>query len=326
MRAIVHHVYGPPGELAVAEAPDPVPGAGQVLVRVHAASVNPADRFGVVGEPLVGRLSFGLRRPRQPIPGRDLAGRIVAVGPGARRLRVGDDVFGEALRAFAELAAVDEGRLAPMPAGATYEQAAAIPLAGTTALQGVRACRLAAGQRLLVNGAAGGVGTFAVQLAREVGAEVTGVCSAANADLVRALGATRAVAYDQEDATAGDVRYDAILDLVGNHPLGRLTGILAPRGTLVLASGGGGRWLGPIGRMLAGTLRSTLGRQRVVPLVARQTLADLEELAGLVAAGRIAPAVERVVELPEVPGAVARLASGHARGKTVVRIGRPADG
>lgn len=326
VQAIVHRAYGPPEGLELRDVPDPVPGDGQVLVRVVAASVNPADRFAVVGEPYIGRLSFGLRRPRQAVPGRDLAGRVEAVGPGVRRLRVGDDVFGEGLRAFAELAAVDEGRLATMPAGATYEQAAALPLAGTTALQGLRAGRVAAGQRVLVNGAAGGIGTFAVQLARELGAEVTGVCSARNADLVRSLGAAHVVAYDEADATAGDVRYDVILDLVGNHPLGRLQRVLAPRGTLVLSSGSGGRWLGPVGRYLAGALRSVVGRQRIAPLVARQTLADLEELARLVAAGRVVPVIERVVGLADVPGALARLATGHAAGKTVVAIGAPPAG
>ena len=239
MKAIVHDRYGPPGVLRYTDVDEPVPSAGEVLVRVQAAAVNARDWHTMRGDPYLARLAFGLRRPRVRILGTDFAGRVEAVGPGVTRFGPGDEVYGEAPAAFAEYVAVPADRLDVKPAGPDFGPAAAIPLAGNTALMGLRdAAAVRAGQRVLINGASGGVGTFAVQLARSFGADVTGVCSTRNAGLVRSLGADHVIDYTIEDFSRGAAHYDVVLDLVGNRTLTDLRRALTPTGTLVLSGGG----------------------------------------------------------------------------------------
>jgi len=321
MKAIVQHGYGsdadPVGSLVFEEVDAPTPGADDVLVRVRAASVNAADWFIAQGRPYLIRAVSGLRTPRIPVAGKALAGVVEAVGPGVTTFAAGDEVYAEAAGgAFAELVSVPSGRVARKPAGLTFEEAAAIPLAGTTALQGLRDVgRLSAGQTLLVNGASGGVGTFAVQIGKALGAEVTGVCSTRNVDLVRSLGADHVLDYTREELSG---RYDVILDLVGNHSLSQLRGALTAHGTAVLSAGQGGRVLGPLGRIARATFLSATVPQRLRPLVATHRVADLDALTAMVDAGALVPSIERTYPLSATADAVRHLGVDHARGKIVV--------
>ncbi|MGY1842024.1 NAD(P)-dependent alcohol dehydrogenase [Modestobacter sp. SYSU DS0875] len=324
MQAITQHTYGSADTLMLQDVDAPVPAAGQVLVRVHAASVNAADWHVMRGDPRIARLVLGLRRPKARIRGRDVAGVVAAVGADVTHVQPGDEVYGEtgtAEGAFAEFACLPAGQVAPKPAGLIFEQAAAMPLAGCTALEGLRDhARLAPGQRVLVNGAAGGVGTFAVQIARAYGAQVTGVCSTRNVDLVRSLGAD-VVDYTVEDVTARPERYDVVLDLVANRRLRDLRSLLTGTGTLLLAGGGvwdGGSLLGPIRLIATGAVVGRLLRQRIVPYTATPTTERLTALAGLAESGAVRPVVDRTYELAEVPEAIRHVETGHARAKTVV--------
>ncbi|MEU4221560.1 NAD(P)-dependent alcohol dehydrogenase [Actinoplanes sp. NPDC026623] len=328
MKAIVQDRYGPPDVLRFEEVDTPVAAGQQVLVRVRAAAVNAYDWHVMRGDPYVARLMdgavFGRRGPRVPIRGRDFAGRVEAVGAGVTRFRPGDEVFGEAPGTFAEFVAVPDDVIEPKPANLTFEQAAALPLAGNTALMAVRdEGRVRPGLRVLVNGAAGGVGTFAVQLAKAFGAHVTGVCSGGNADLVRRLGADDVVDYRLTDFARGAGGYDVVLDLVGNRSLGDLRRTLAPAGTLVLAGGGvfaGGSLLGPVGLIVRGKLTASFTRQRVRILTvvgSRTNLATLRELAE---DARIVPVVERTFALSEAAEAIRHVETGHARGKVTVTV------
>jgi NADPH:quinone reductase-like Zn-dependent oxidoreductase len=272
MTAIVAAGYGPPDRvLAPGRRPRPQPGPGEVLVRVAAVGLDAGVWHHVRGEAYVARLAFGLRRPRQPVPGRDLAGTVEAVGPGVTALSPGDEVYGEAEGSLAEYVAVPAGHLLPRPAGLSATQAAAVPLSANTALMGLRdAGRVQPGQRVLINGAAGGVGTFAVQLGGWLGAEMIGVCGPGNVELVRSLSATEVIDYTRSDLTRGGPRYDVIFDLIGNHPVSALRRALTPAGTLVLSSGGGGRWLGPMGRVLGAVIRSPFPARTCPPAGSRR--------------------------------------------------------
>jgi NADPH:quinone reductase-like Zn-dependent oxidoreductase len=327
VKAIVHDTYGAPAEvLRLRDVPRPTPGDDEVLVRVRAASVNPADWHLIRGVPYIARLQFGLRAPKHTVAGCDLAGQVEEVGRAVTAFRPGDEVFGApALRgfgAFAEYAAVPQDVLAPKPTNLSFEHAAAVPLAALTALQGVRDHgRTQAGQRVLVIGASGGVGTFAVQIATSLGAEVTGVCSTRNVDLVRSLGAVHVIDYTQHDVTRGAQRYDVVLQVAGTASPSDLRRVLTPKGTLLLSSGESrGRWLGPVARMLRATVLSPFVGQRLGSFIATTKAADLEYLRELIEAGAIAPVIDRSYPLAQVPEAIAYLEEGHARGKVVVTV------
>jgi NADPH:quinone reductase-like Zn-dependent oxidoreductase len=325
MRAIVQDVYGDTADvLRLEEVARPVAGAGQVLVRVAAAGVDRGVWHLMAGKPYVARLILGLRAPRKPVPGMALAGTVEAVGAGVTTLQVGDEVYGAGDGTFAEYAVAKAGRLAPRPGNLSPTQAAALPVSATTALQAVRDHgRVRAGQKVLVIGASGGVGSFAVQIATAFGAEVTGVSSGAKADLVRSLGAASVVDYAVGNGLeVGDLRFDVVLDIGGNRPLRQLRRVLAPNGTLVIVGGeGGGRVLG-IGRQLLAAALSPFVRQKLGFFVAMDTTADLVALAGLVEAGQVTPAVDRTFPLAEAPAAVDYLTAGRARGKVVVEVSR----
>lgn len=319
MRAIVQARYGGPEALALADVETPVPADDEVLIRVRAVGVSAGDALVMRGEPRVARLAFGLRRPKQPTIGRDVAGEVAAVGSMVTRFAVGDPVYAESDQGgYAEFVAVQEGFVALRPATVDVVHAAAVPVSGTTALQGMRLAGVTPRQHVLVNGASGGVGGFAVQLAKAMGAEVTGVCRGSKAEHVRALGADHVVDHTAEDFTAGGVRYDVIFDLVADHPLGRLRRALAPRGTLVLSSGNGGKVFGPIGRMIGASVVSPFVSQRLVALAARRNGDDLAELARRIDAGQVRPVVDRTYGLADAADAMRHFESGTVRGKLVL--------
>ena len=323
MKAIVQRQYGTPDVLEFCDVDQPVPGAGEVLVRVRASSVNPADWFTLTGRPYVLRLVFGLRRPKREIAGKDVAGTVEAVGPGVTRFAAGDDVYGELSDgAYAEYVVVKENALARKPATVDFPDAAAVPLAGITALQGMRdAAGVTAGKRVLVNGASGGVGVFAVQIAKALGAHVTGVCSTRNADLVRSAGADEIVDYTREDFTRADARYDVVFDLVGNHTMSAYRRVLNRDGVYVSSTGmPGGAVLGPLPYLLRVLLSSLRGGPKMRVLTTKSTVEDLGILAGMVDAGQVKPIVERAYTLAELADALAHQGRGHARGKTVVTV------
>ncbi|WAZ25787.1 NAD(P)-dependent alcohol dehydrogenase [Streptomyces cinnabarinus] len=324
MKAVTQDRYGSADALAFQEVQRPEPGPGEVLVRVHAASVNAYDWHFLHGDPKVARPMMGWRGPKARIRGRDFAGVVEAVGGGVADLKPGDEVFGEADGAFAEYVCAPDDSVGPKPANLTFEQAAAIPLAGNTALIGVRdVAAVQPGQTLLVNGASGGVGTFAVQLGKAYGAEVTAVCSARNTDLARSLGADRVIDYAREDFTRAGRRYDVVLDLVGNHSLTAFRRALTPSGTLVLSGGGvyeGGSLLGPMGLFLKRRLMAPFARQRLLELPAHQSKKNLAALRELAESGRIAPVVERTYPLSEAAEAIRYLEVEHARAKVVITV------
>ncbi|MFD5650019.1 NAD(P)-dependent alcohol dehydrogenase [Streptomyces sp. NPDC127039] len=328
MKAVVQERFGPPDSLRLRDVDGPHAGAGQVLVRVHAAAVNPYDWHMLRGDPYAARLlgGMGLTRPKCRVAGIDAAGVVERVGADVRGLGPGDRVLGFCPGAFAEYARTTAPMLVPVPEGLTFEQAAALPMAAVTALRGIRTvARVRSGQRVLVNGAGGGVGTFAVQIAAVLDAEVTGVCSAANADLVRSLGAARVLDYAREDFTDGRGRYDVVLDNVGNHPLGRLRRALTPAGVLV-ANGGGspGRVFGAIGAMLKLAAANAVTRQRLRPILPATpdgpVHEDLSAVIALVDAGQVTPVVGRTFALADTAQALRHVEGGHARGKTVVTV------
>jgi NADPH:quinone reductase-like Zn-dependent oxidoreductase len=321
MKAIVQGAYGSTEVLAPRDIERPEPRDDEVLVRVQAAGVGPDVWHVMAGVPYMVRLGFGLRRPRQPVPGWDGAGRVEAVGGKVTRFSPGDEVFGSCEGSFADYARAKADKLAPKPTGLTFEQAAAIPVSGVTALQALRdKGRVQAGQRVLVIGASGGVGTFAVQLATAYGAEVVGVCGPAAAELVRSLGATDVIDYTREEITDRPGRYDVIVDAAGNRPLSLLRRALAPRGTLVIVGGeGGGRWLG-VGRQLRAALVSPFLRQRLGTFIAVTRHADLVALKELVEQGKVTPVIDRSYPLDDAAAAVDHLTQGHPRGKVVLTI------
>jgi NADPH:quinone reductase-like Zn-dependent oxidoreductase len=324
MNAVVQDTYGSPDVLQLREIDKPVVRDDEVLVQVHAAGVDPGVWHLMTGLPyLVRIMGYGLRKPKVGIRGRDVAGRVEAVGTNVTGFRPGDEVFGIGDGSFAEYVSARPDKLAPKPANLTFEQAAAVPISALTALQALRdRGTVQPGQTVLIIGAAGGVGTFAVQLAKAFGAEVTGVCSTTKVDLVRSIGADHVIDYTREDFADGARHWDLILDTAGRRSLSQLRRALAPRGTLVLVGGeGGGRWLGGFDRqILRAPAVSAFARQRLRPLVSKERSEDLLVLKELIEAGRVTPVIDRTYPLREAPEAIRYLEEGHARGKVVIRV------
>jgi NADPH:quinone reductase-like Zn-dependent oxidoreductase len=324
MRAIVQDAYGSAEVLRPAEIDRPDIAANEVLVRVHAAGLDRGTWHLMTGTPYLMRIiGFGFRRPKNPVPGLDVAGTVVAVGAEVSRFQAGDEVFGISRGSFAEYAAAREDKLARKPANLTFEQAAVVPVSGLTALQAVRDTgRVEAGQQVLVIGASGGVGTYAVQLAKAFGAHVTGVCSTAKVDLVRSIGADGVIDYTREDFADGRRRWDLILDIGGNSRLSRLRRALTPTGTLVIVGGeGGGKITGGIGRQLVrAPLLSLFVRQRLTMLTNKEHHSYLEALRPLIETGQVTPAVDKIYPLADAPAAMRRLEGGQARGKIAITI------
>ncbi|MDT0170803.1 NAD(P)-dependent alcohol dehydrogenase [Pseudarthrobacter sp. BRE9] len=323
MKAIVQDVYGPPGVLGLRDIARPAPGDRQVLVRVRAAGVDQGVWHLMTGLPYLLRLfGYGLTKPKIPVRGREVAGVVEAVGPGVTRFAAGDEVFGTCDGSFAEYVCAKEDKLARKPTGLSFEEAAASPISGVTALQAVRdAGQVTVGQRVLILGAGGGVGSFGVQLAKAFGADVTGVCSSGKVELVRSLGADAVIDYAKTDMAGYGKPYDVILDTAGNRPLSLLRRLLGPKGTLVIIGGeGGGKLTGGFQRSLAAPLVSLFSGRKFKGLVAKETHLDLEALASLIEAGSVKPAVDRVFPLAEAPAAIQYLHEGRARGKVVVSV------
>ena len=323
MKAIVQDRFGPPDVLRLADTDLPEAGADDVLVRVHAAGLNPYDWHVLRGDPLVARLmGVGLTKPKARVAGIDAAGVVEAAGANVRGLRNGDEVLGFCRGAFAEYACAAADMVVPKPASLTFEQAAAVPIAATTALRGIRDVgEVTAGQRVLVNGAGGGVGTYAVQIAAALGAEVTGVCSTRNVGLVRSIGAAHVVDYTTEDFTDGRTHYDVILDNVSSLPLTRLRGALTPKGTLVLNGGGSpGHVFGPVAGIVRAVVANAFVSQRLRPLLSRQNREELLAVTGLIQDGKLTPVVDRTYPLAETVEGLRHVEQGHARGKVVVTV------
>jgi NADPH:quinone reductase-like Zn-dependent oxidoreductase len=324
MKAIVQERFGPPDVLRLADIDVPEVGAGDVLVRVHAAALNPADWHILRGDPRVARLmgEVGLRRPKARVAGVDAAGVVEAVGANVRGLRNGDEVLGFCRGAFAEYALAAADMVVAKPASLTFEQAAAIPIAATTALRGIRDVGgVKAGRQVLVNGASGGVGTYAVQIAAALGAEVTGVCSTHNVELVRSIGAAHVVDYTREDFADGRTKYDVILDNVSSLPLTRLRGALTPKGTLVLNGGGSpGHVFGPVAGILRAVVANAFVSQRLRPLPSRQNREEVLAVTGLIETGKLTPVVDRTYPLADTAEGLLHVEQGHARGKVVITV------
>ncbi len=321
MKAIVYDRYGPPEVLRYDDVERPTARAGQVLVRVHTASLNFGDRAAMRGEPRAIRLAMGLRRPRAKVLGRAIAGTVEAVGPGVTRFQPGDDVFGEvSQRGFAEYAVAKEKHLAAKPVEVSFEQAATLPVAAETALQGIRLGEVGPGTRLLVNGASGGVGTFAVQLAKALGAHVTATCGGRNAELVRSIGADAVVDYTADDITRGEARFDVVFDLVGDKPLAAMRRVIAPKGMYISSFGGGGKVLGPMARLLGMMAKAPFVSQRLRPLAATTKGDELAELGAMVADGTLDPVIECSCPLSETADAIRFIEEHHARGKFVLTV------
>jgi len=324
MKAIVIDRYGTPDVLRFTEVETPVPGDDEVLVRVRASSVNPYDWHYLTGLPKLFRPAFGgLRRPKYHILGADLSGHVEAIGRNVTRFRPGDEVYGQtAGGAYAEYAAVAEAELALKPANLTFEQSAAVPLAGFTALQAIRdKAKVKSGQKVLINGASGGVGTLAVQITKSFGAEVTGVCSTTNVDMVRSIGADHVIDYTRDDFTAGPQRYHLLLDNIGNRSLSEYRRILERKATYLASFGQPeNEWLGPLWFLARMALLSPFVGQKLTTFTARPTTEDLHTLTALIEAGTLAPVVDRAYPLHEVPDAFRYVGHRHVRGKVVITI------
>ncbi|MHA6668385.1 NAD(P)-dependent alcohol dehydrogenase [Homoserinimonas sp. A447] len=323
MMAVVQHAYGSADVLGYEEVPRPEISADDVLVQVQAAAVNHADWVYVSGRPLIARLAFGMAKPKDPVRGKDVAGVVAAVGADVTGFRVGDEVYAEVVAgSFAEYVAIPEKLVGRKPKNLTFAQAATVPLSARTALQSLRdGGKVKAGDKVLVNGASGGVGSYAVQIAKAMGAEVTAVCSTRNADLVRSLGADHVIDYTAEDFTEAEGRYDVILDLIGNHSLKRLRRSLARDGILVLSSGTGSAVFGPMGSILKAMVVSPFVSQTLGVFPAVLGTEALDQLRDLIESGSVTPAIERSFPLSEVPDAIRHLVEKHARGKIVITVG-----
>ena len=322
MRAIVQSEYGTADVLRLAEVEIPSPTANQVLVRVRAAGLDRGAWHVMTGKPYAVRLFFGLRKPKKHGTGQEVAGTVVAIGSAVTRFAVGDEVFGIARGAFAEYAVASEDKLAMKPRDLTFEAMAVVAVSALTALQAIRDVgRVQSGQQVLIVGASGGVGSYAVQLAKTFGAEVTGVCSTAKLDLVRSLGADHAIDYTRDDFAAGSHRYDLILDIAGNSAISRLRRALTPTGTVVMVGGEeGGSLTGGIGRQLRGRVVSMFSHQRLTGLLCKERFSDLECLAELIAAGDVTPSVGETYPLHQVPQAMRDLERGSVRGKVAIVV------
>jgi NADPH:quinone reductase-like Zn-dependent oxidoreductase len=322
MRAITYDSFGSAEVLHVTQIPRPVPGDGEVLLRVQAAGVDRGAWHMMTGRPYLGRLAFGLRTPRNRVLGTEVAGTVDAVGGGVTKLAVGDEVYGFARGSFAEYAVARDSKLAPKPDNLSFEQASVVPVSAATALQALTdSGRAYPGQRVLVLGASGGVGSYAVQIAKALGTEVTGVASTGKLDLVRALGADHVLDYTRDDFADGSRRYDLILDIAGNPTLSRLRRALTPTGTAVITGGEeGGSFSGGMNRQLRAVALSPLLRQRLTIFLAKQRSSDLDRLSVLIEAGNVTPSIDRSYPLEEAADAVRRLAAGKVRGKVAIRI------
>jgi NADPH:quinone reductase-like Zn-dependent oxidoreductase len=327
MKAVIYTDYGSPDVLQIREIKKPVPNDDQILIKVRAASINPLDWHFMEGKPYIMRLmGTGLRKPKSPRVGVDVAGEVEAVGKNVTQFKPGDEVFGGKSGAFSEyVCARATGAIVLKPAGLTFEQAAAIPIAGITALQAIRdKGKVQPGQKVLINGASGGVGTFAVQIAKSFGANVTGVCSTRNLDLVRSLGADHVIDYTKEDFSNGPERYDVIIDNVGTQPLAGFRRALKPNGILVMIGGGGpndGGLIGPLGRPVKALLSSPFVSQKMGMLMADLNKQDLTELGDMMQAGKTKAVIDRTYPLSQIAEALRYLEAGHARGKVVITVG-----
>jgi 2-desacetyl-2-hydroxyethyl bacteriochlorophyllide A dehydrogenase len=321
MRAVVQDGYGTSDVLRVTRVERPTIGDHDVLVEVRAAGLDRGTEHLMNGKPYAMRLAFGLRRPKNPVPGRDVAGTVTEIGASVTRFAIGDEVYGIAPGSFAEYAVARESRLALKPANLSFTQAAVVPVSAATALRAlVDVGRVQAGQSVLVVGASGGVGSYAVQLAKAFGAEVTGVCSAAKADLVASLGADHVLDYARKDFADGTRHYDLVLDIAGNPSLSRLRRALTPRGTAVFVGGEHAGALTGMGRQLRGVLLSLFVRERLVLLAAKERASDYERLSELIEAGKVVPSIDRTYALDEVPQALRQLESGQIRGKVAITL------
>ena len=320
--AITYNCYGDPSVLTFSQIEKPAPEADEVLVRVKAASVNPMDWHYMRGSPYVMRLSSGLGAPDETRFGADYAGTVEAVGANVTKFKVGDNVFGGRTGAFAEYVKVPENRaIAKIPANVSFEQAAAIPIAAVSALQAIRdSGELQAGQKVLINGASGGVGTFAVQIAKSMGAEVTGVCSTRNVEMVKGLGADHIVNYKEEDFVQGDARYDVIIDNVGNRSISEYRSVLKPEGILVMVGGPSGNWIGPFKNAFSALATDPFVDQKLKMFLATLDPEDLEYLAELMESGKMTSVIDRRYSLEEVPEAIRYSESGRARGKIIINL------
>ncbi|MGH2944794.1 MAG: NAD(P)-dependent alcohol dehydrogenase [Solirubrobacteraceae bacterium] len=323
MKAIVQDTYGSPDVLELRDFNKPVVGDDEVLVRVHAAGLDQGVWHVMAGLPYPIRLAgYGLRAPKTPVPGTDVAGVVEAVGGDVTRFQPGDEVFGIAKGSYAEYARAPERKLAPKPANLTFEQAAVVAISGLTALQALRDHgRVEPGQKVLIIGASGGVGTYAVQLAKAFGAEVAGVCSTTKVDMVRSIGADRVIDYTHEDFAEGEQPYDLILDIGGNSSLSRLRRALTTKGTLVIVGGEtGGRWLGGSDRQVRALVLSRFIGQKLRTFVSSENHEDMLALKELIEAGKITPVIDRTYPLSEVPEAIRYMREGNARGKVVITV------
>jgi len=321
MRAIVQDTYGgPEAVLSLQEIARPAVKDGEVLVRVHAASIHVGDWILVTGVPYIARMAVGINKPKNRVPGTDIAGTVGAVGAGVMNLQPGDEVFGWCAGAFAEYVCAAEDHFVPKPFNLTFEQAAAIGVSASAALQLLRG-KVRQGDRVLINGASGGLGTFAIQVAKSFGAEVTAVCSAKNMDMVRSIGADHVIDYAKEDFTKGGPRYDFILDNVGNHSLSETRRALTPTGKLQCNNGtSGGLWFGTSGTMIKTAAASMFGRQQLGPAIKFQNRADLLVLKALVEAGKVTPIIDRTYPLSQTGEAIGHVGEGHARGTVVINM------
>jgi NADPH:quinone reductase-like Zn-dependent oxidoreductase len=325
MKAIEYCDYGSPDVLKLEDIEIPTPRDDQILIRVRAASVNPLDWHYMRGTPYIMRMGAGLRKPEETRLGVDFAGTVVAVGKNAKQFKPGDDVFGGKTGAFAEYLAATERGLVLKPANITFEQAASVPIAAITALQALRdKGRAQPGQKVLINGASGGVGTFAVQIAKSFGANVTGVSSTRNVDLVKSIGADQVIDYTKEDFTKSEQRYDVIIDMVGNRSLSEYRRVLNPKGIYVMVGGEKGRWLSPLDRVAAMYLYSKFVDQEFVMFLAQLNKDDLVLLRDLIQSSKVKPVIDRRYQLSELPEAIGYLEQGHARGKVVITVGADA--
>jgi NADPH:quinone reductase-like Zn-dependent oxidoreductase len=323
MKAIVQDRYGSADVLELRDVEKPQPGDDELLIRVHAAGLDPGVWHLMTGIPyLVRVMGYGLRKPKIRIRGTDVAGTVEAAGKNVTQLKEGDQVYGTCDGSFAEYVCAKAERIAPKPANLSFEQAAAVPVSGMTALNGLRdAGKLQPEQKVLIIGAAGGVGSYAVQLAKAFGAAVTGVCSTSKADLVRAIGADEVIDYTREDFTDGTRQFDLILDTAGRRTLSQLRQALTPQGTLVIIGGeGGDRWLGGFQRQIFAPVRSLFTEQKLLGLISKERRQDLLTLKDLIEAGKLTPVIDRTYPLSEAPQAIRYLEQGHARGKVVLTI------
>ncbi len=324
MQAIVYRSYGSPDVLKLECVPKPIPTDDQILIKVRATSVNPVDWHYMRGTPTIARIAFGISKPKSIRLGVDAAGQVEAVGRNVTKFRAGDQVFGKGRGAFAEYALASENEIALKPTNLNFEQAAAIPVAASTALQALRdKGRIQSGQKILINGASGGVGTFAVQIAKSFGADVTGVCSTKNVDMIRSIGADHVIDYTQEDFTQGAERYDLILDNVGNRSLSEFRRVMSPKGIYLINGGGGpndGGLLGPLTHTIKALMQAPFVSQNIANFIASINARDLAVLKELIEETKLTPIVDRQYKLRETADAIRYLEQGRARGKVIITV------